>query len=260
MLHRVVMAIWNGRDVTVEEIESTVAKLKEGGEEIVLRAPGKDVRLTLWKEEKSVWMRVEAKLLGKWRLVYTHSQSIAGKERSFAKHAVAKYDRALNARKVVNILEKYPKISVSIALGIIARLAAPSLKRFYGSNKLGSINSAKAAVEYVRKFETSAETSDNLLDAMLEHNLNTPYDEEAAMRIYALQKQSDQMGVEAFALATIMIVMLTKWPFLSQHLEAERRKEETRHRVGIYGSLTKWLRPERAGQVSSTQEELKRIK
>lgn len=49
------------------------------------------MRLTLWKEEKSVWMRVEAKLLGKWRLVYMHSQSIAGKERSFAKHAVAKW-------------------------------------------------------------------------------------------------------------------------------------------------------------------------
>ena len=100
-------------DVSLENVKSTVRQLLENGgkeEQVVLRKPGKSVKLVLGvgknkKDVVVVFMSVFAKLDGKWYMTESgilESSTILGDENkisSFAKDAVAQYEAALNKRR-----------------------------------------------------------------------------------------------------------------------------------------------------------------
>ena len=138
------MTIRNEKDnVSLENVQSTVRQLLEnGGKEVVLRKPGERVRLVLRVEKNKknvvvVYMSVVAKLNGEWYTTYTHSASITvgneGEIISFAKHAVAKYEAALNKRMgVIETIKKYPNISAATATtvaGVLAMVGANGIKK-----------------------------------------------------------------------------------------------------------------------------------
>lgn len=119
-------------DVIVSTVEGLLLQ-KGGEEEVVLRVRGKDVRLRFWKEKESVvWMRVEVKSSREWYSFHTHSDHLTARDKtkmdSFAKSAVAEYNKARHEKNVVaKIWKEHPKkvasalIAAALGLGVGAR-------------------------------------------------------------------------------------------------------------------------------------------